>query len=211
MSLAVRPGFARLYPIVDVRPGRLRESLELARVLVAAGAPWLQVRAKALGDAEMLELVRAIVRAGSESGARVIVNDRCDVARIAGAAGVHVGQDDLPIAAVRRIVGPDAVVGMSTHDADEARRAERDGADYVGFGAVYATGNKSDATTPRGPSAIAAVRAAVRLPIVAIGGIDEERAPEVLAAGADAFAAIGAVESSPDPAALVRRWAAPAR
>ncbi|MFM7735671.1 MAG: thiamine phosphate synthase [Alphaproteobacteria bacterium] len=204
---STRLRFARLYPIVDLRPGRAEAALDLARALVAAGAPWLQLRAKAVGDGEFLEIARRVVRLGAEAATRVIVNDRCDLARLSGAAGVHLGQEDLPLDAARRILDPGTIVGVSTHDVLEAVRAEREGADYVGFGAVYATASKSDVTSPRGPAAIAEVRAAVRLPIVAIGGIDESRAPEVLAAGADAFATIGALESSSDPAALVRRWA----
>jgi thiamine-phosphate pyrophosphorylase len=202
------PAFARLYPIVDVRPGRLDASADLARTLVEAGAPWLQVRAKALPDGEFLAFAREVVRLGASHRTRVLVNDRCDVALLAGAAGVHLGQDDLSIAAARAILGRAAVVGVSTHDVAEARQAELDGASYVGFGAIYATASKPDATAPRGPEAIGAVRAAIRLPIVAIGGIDEARADEVLRAGADAVAMIGALESAPDPAALVLRWAA---
>jgi len=202
-----RPVFARLYPIVDVRPGRLGASADLARKLVDAGAPWLQVRAKSLPDGEFLAFAREVVRLGTSHRTRVLVNDRCDVALLAGAAGVHLGQDDLSVAEARAILGPTAVVGVSTHDVAEARRAELDGASYVGFGAIYATASKPDATAPRGPEALSAVRAATRLPIVAIGGIDEARADEVLRAGADAVAMIGALESAADPAALVHRWA----
>ncbi|MBU6284267.1 thiamine phosphate synthase [bacterium] len=201
-------GLARLYPIVDLRPDRATRALELASVLVEAGAPWIQVRAKAVGDATFLDFARRIVRIAQGTGSRVLVNDRCDVALLCGASGVHLGQDDLPIAEARRILGADAIVGISTHDEAEARRAEREGADYVGFGAVYPTASKADATVRRGPAAVTAIRAAVALPIVAIGGIDVDRADEVLAAGANAVAMIGALETAADPAALVRRWAA---
>ncbi len=199
---------ARLYPIVDLRPGRAPATLALARVLVEAGAPWLQLRAKDLPDATFLEVAREIVQLAATGGSRVVVNDRCDVCLLAGAAGVHLGQEDLPVPEARRILGEHAVIGVSTHDEAEARRAEAEGADYVGFGAIYRTASKTDASPPRGPGALAAIRRAVRLPIVAIGGIDVDRADEVLAAGADAVAMIGALESAPDPAALVRRWAA---
>jgi thiamine-phosphate diphosphorylase len=203
------PRFARLYPIVDVRDHRIDRARDLARVLLEAGAPWLQLRAKTLGDGAHLALARELVEVAAHTGAGIIVNDRCDIAAIASAAGVHLGQEDLAIAEARRILGPRAVIGVSTHDADEARAAEADGADYIGFGAIYATSSKSDARSPRGPEALATLRAAVRLPIVAIGGIDVPRADTVLAAGADAVAMIGALETAPDPASLVRRWRIP--
>ena len=124
MKRRTPPRFARLYPIVDVRDHRIDRARDLARVLLEAGAPWLQLRAKTLGDGAHLALARELVEVAAHTGAGIIVNDRCDIAAIAGATGVHLGQEDLAIADARRILGPRAVIGVSTHDADEARAAE---------------------------------------------------------------------------------------
>jgi thiamine-phosphate pyrophosphorylase len=132
------------------------------------------------------------------------VNDRPDVARAVGADGVHLGQDDVPVAAARRVLGPGKLVGVSTHDLDELAGAEASGADYAGVGPVYATSSKAGALAPRGLDLVRAARAATALPLVAIGGITPETAPAVLAAGADAVAMIGALVRAADPAATVR-------
>jgi thiamine-phosphate pyrophosphorylase len=124
---------------------------------------------------------------------------------VVGAAGVHLGQDDLPIAAARRVVGSAMAIGISTHTVAEASQAEAAGADYIGFGPMFATSSKADVLTPRSLDELRAVRRAVSLPIVAIGGIGETAAPGVLEAGADAVAMIGALQSSPDPEGLARR------
>src|SRR5207302_77408 len=127
-----------------------------------------------------------------------------DVARAAEADGVHLGQDDLPVAAARRVLGAGRRIGVSTHDLEQARAAEAAGADYIAVGPVYATTTKPDALAPRGLALVSAVRAAVRCPLVAIGGITPETAAAVRAAGADAVAMIGALVRAPDPEAAVR-------
>ncbi len=195
---------APLYPIIDVR-GAEGALPPLARTLLAAGVPWLQLRAKGMPAGPLHALARELVRLAAEHGVKLIVNDRLDVALASGAAGVHLGQDDLPLVAARRVAGDALVIGVSTHDEAEARAAERDGADYVGFGPMFETTSKPDALTPRTLDALRAVRAAIRIPIVAIGGITPERAPAVLDAGADAVAMIRALEEAPDPAALARQ------
>ena len=132
------------------------------------------------------------------------MNDRADIARAVNAEGVHLGQEDLPVAAARRVLGSGRIVGVSTHDVDEARAAEAAGADYVGVGPVYATTSKAAALAPRGLELVRTVRAAVRCPIVAIGGITSDTAMGVRAAGADAVAMIGALVRSRDPTQVVR-------
>ena len=192
-----------LYAIVDpLDTGRT--PVALAAALLAGGARLLQLRLKDAGAATVLDAARAILPLARAHGALLLVNDRPDVARAAGADGVHVGQDDLPVAAARLVVGPDAIVGVSTHDVEQARAAAAAGADYVGVGPVYATTTKAGALPPRGLALVRAVRAAVPCPIVAIGGIDAGTAPAVRAAGADAVAMIGALVSTPDPALAVR-------
>src|SRR5207245_7216248 len=122
------------------------------------------------------------------AGALFLVNDRPDVARAAEAEGVHLGQDDLPVAAARRVLGAGRLIGVSTHDPGQARAAEAAGADYLGVGPVYATATKPDALAPRGLALVSAVRAAVRCPLVAIGGFPSANAADVTAADTAAVA-----------------------
>ena len=139
-------------------------------------------------------------------GAAVIVNDRADIARASGAAGVHLGQDDLPVEAARKILGPDGLIGLSTHTVEQLGVAQALPVTYVAVGPVHATHSKD---TGYGPVGLALVRAAARsaaVPVVAIGGITLERAPEVLAAGASAVAVIGDLLASGAPAARVRAY-----
>jgi thiamine-phosphate pyrophosphorylase len=201
-----RIAFAPFYPIIDVVVGAGEErSRDLVEAVLAAGAPWLQLRCKSAPASVFLELARDVVARARERGARVIVNDRVDIALASGAAGVHVGQSDLPVAAVREVSRGTLVVGVSTHTVDEARRAEAEGADYVGFGPLFATASKSDALAPRPADALRAVRDAIALPIVAVGGITEATAPTVLASGATAVAMIGALASASDPFSFTQR------
>jgi thiamine-phosphate pyrophosphorylase len=205
-SSVPRVDFAPFYPIIDLGGSEATErALDLADAVIAAGAPWLQLRCKRIAAGLHLEIAREVVGRAAQAGARVIVNDRLDVALASGAAGVHVGQDDLPIAAVRRAGGGDLVVGVSTHSLLEAERAGEAGANYVGFGPLFPTTSKSDALAPRPIALLAAVRQAIAIPIVAIGGITEESALEILAAGATAVAVIGALASAPDPRSFAER------
>ena len=137
------------------------------------------------------------------------MNDRADIARLSGAAGVHVGQDDLAPAQVRGILGPDAIIGLSTHTVGQLDRALREPIDYVAVGPVYGTGTKATGYEPIGVEAVraAAARCAPRnVPLVAIGGITRDRAPEVLAAGARSVAVISDLFAGGDPAARVREF-----
>jgi thiamine-phosphate pyrophosphorylase len=193
---------AGLYLVTDDRlsPEARRRVVERA---LAAGTRVVQLRDKrALGGALLAEARDLVARCHAHD-ALLIVNDRADVAVAAGADGVHVGQEDLPLAAARQVVGPDLLVGVSASFVHEAVAAEREGADYVGFGAMFPTGTKSDAEHA-GPALLAEVRRRVRLPLVAIGGITAANAPEVLAAGADLLAVVSAISSAPDPEAAAR-------
>jgi thiamine-phosphate pyrophosphorylase len=193
----------RLYAIVDpLDTGR--SSVALAEALLAGGARCLQLRWKPAAPRDVLEAARAIHGLARDAGALFIVNDRPDIAVLAGADGVHLGQDDLPPAAARRVLGPGRIVGVSTHDLSQVRAAVAAGADYVAVGPIYATTSKVGALAPRGPELVRAARPLVPCPLVAIGGIDATTAPDVIAAGADAVAMIGALVRTPDPAAAVR-------
>ena len=151
------------------------------------GAEWLQLRAKSESGAALLELADAVVAAAS--GARVIVNDRADIAAMSGAAGVHVGQDDLPVDDARKIVGADAIVGVSTHDPAQVRPALGTSATYVAVGPIFRTGTKDTGYAPRGYELIREAAGRGK-PIVAIGGITLETAREVISAGAASVAVI---------------------
>ncbi len=176
--------------------------VDLARQLLSAGARALQLRLKDLASRDFLAAAREIARLCREREAMLIVNDRVDIAMLAEAHGVHLGQQDIPLKAARALLGPDKLIGISTHTVEQAIAAERGGADYIGFGAIYSGGLKN-AAHPRGLDRFRGVRAAVTLPVVAIGGITEATMPEVLAAGADACAIITDVVRAPNLAAKV--------
>jgi thiamine-phosphate pyrophosphorylase len=191
-----------LYAIVDpLDTGR--DPVALAEAFLAGGARLLQLRLKSVGSRALLDVAERIAARARDAGATFLVNDRPDVARAVAADGVHLGQDDLPVAAARRVLPAGRLVGVSTHDVDEACAAAAAGVDYVGVGPVFATATKEKALAPRGLELVRAVRAAVSCPIVAIGGITAETAPAVIATGADAVAMIAALVRVPDPAAAV--------
>ncbi len=172
------------------------DDLSLLPDLAAAGVDCFQVRAKTLTDRELVLLAELVVASVRPHGATVVVDDRVDVALAAGADGVHLGADDLPVAAARA-VAPRLLVGATCRSAADVRAAAAAGADYAGFGPVFATTSKDDLPDPLGPDAVRA--AAGVLPLIAIGGIDEGNAGAVLAAGAAGVAVIGGIWRQPDP------------
>jgi len=192
---------SHFYAMIDTAAGH--EPVTLARMLVDAGARILQLRLKEAGSRDFLAAARAINALCAERGAILIINDRADIAKLADAAGLHVGQQDLPLEAARQIVGPGKIIGVSTHTVEQARAAEAGGADYIGFGAIY-TGGLKNVKNAQGLDRLRAVREAVRLPIVAIGGITEATVKDVLNAGADAAAIITDIVRAPDIPAKVR-------
>jgi thiamine-phosphate pyrophosphorylase len=197
------PGLPPLYAIVDpLDTGHA--PLDLARAYLAGGAPLLQLRLKGVTAHALWETARTVRALTRAAGALFIVNDRPDVAAAVEADGVHLGQDDVPVAAARAVLGPERWIGVSTHDVAEARAALRAGADYLGVGPIYDTTSKAGALPARGLGLLRTVRALTDRPLVAIGGITTETAPTVRAAGADAVAMIGALARASDPAATVR-------
>jgi thiamine-phosphate pyrophosphorylase len=192
---------SRFYAIVDPAAGH--EPVELAHLLLQAGVRILQLRLKETSGRDFLDAANHIGRLCRERGTIFIVNDRADIAMLADADGVHLGQRDIPLDAGRRVVGPDKVIGISTASVEMARAAEAGGADYIGFGPMYPGGLKN-IKVAQGLEKLRTVRAAVKIPIVAIGGITEATMPQVLAAGADAAAIITDVIKAPDIAAKVR-------
>jgi thiamine-phosphate diphosphorylase len=189
---------AGLYVIIDPDACAERGTVETARLALEGGAAVLQWRDKRRDKGVQLADARAIAALSGEHGALLIVNDHADLALATGADGVHLGQNDLPIDAVRAIVGRDFIIGASTNNADEATHAEAAGADYVAVGAIFPTVSK-DVTRPANLDRIREVKAAVRLPVVAIGGINASNIASVVEAGADAAAVISAVCAAADP------------
>jgi len=179
---------------------------EVLRGALAGGAACIQVREKGWPDGRLLDRARTVVEATHRAAALAIVNDRPDVAVLAGADGVHVGQDDLPVREARRIVGPERLVGASTHSLAQALAAAEAGADYIGCGPMFQSETKPQPVVP-GPALCAEVTKAAGLPVMAVGGITAERAGEVLAAGAAWLAVSGAVCAAEDPEAETRRLA----
>ena len=179
------------YPIVDIETCQQygHDPLDLSLACLRAGARWLQLRAKTISGADLLALTDSVVSAAREHDAAVIVNDRADIASIAGASGVHVGQEDLPVDAVRVLLGPHAVIGLSTHDEAQVDAALGSGADYVAVGPIYGTATKDTGYSARGLDLIR-YAAGRGKPVVAIGGITLERAAEIVAAGASGIAVI---------------------
>ncbi|HEY0019235.1 MAG TPA: thiamine phosphate synthase [Longimicrobium sp.] len=194
----------RLIVVTDPDCGAGRDVAGVVRAALRGGAPAIQLRMKDASAREMAEMARALLVHTGAAGALLFINDRVDVALAVEADGAHVGQDDLPVAAARRIVPPGFLLGVSAETAELALAAQADGADYVGAGPVYATGSKADAGDAVGVGRIAEVAAAVRIPVVGIGGITIANAPPVIAAGAAGIAVISAVMRAEDPEAAVR-------
>jgi thiamine-phosphate pyrophosphorylase len=194
----------RLIVVTEPDCGGGRTVVDVVRAALRGGAPAIQLRMKDAAAREMTEIARALLAETRAAGALLFINDRVDVALAAGADGAHVGQDDLPVAAARRIAPPGFLLGVSAETVELARAAQADGADYVGVGPVYATGSKADAGDAVGTERIAQVAAAVRIPVVGIGGITVDNAPPVIHAGAAGVAVISAVMRADDPAAAVR-------
>jgi thiamine-phosphate pyrophosphorylase len=199
-----------LYVIIDPAACVGRSPVDVARAALAGGASMLQWRDKARDKGEQLADLRAIYRLCFDRDAILIVNDHADLALVLddassrrGLLGVHVGQKDLPLVEVRRIVPPDFVVGVSTNNPEEAQQAEREGAGYVAVGDIFGTTAKQG-TRPASPQRLAQVKAAVKVPVIGIGGINKGNVAQVMAAGADGVAVISAVCAAPDPEAAAR-------
>ncbi len=208
-----RLGGARLCVLVDGRAS-VGQFEKLVGTLVAAGVDMIQLRDKTLSDRELLDRARRLRRltrgAGGQptGGTLFLLNDRADVAALAQADGVHLGQQDLTVKEARRIVGPQSLVGVSTHSIEEAREAVLEGADYLGAGPTFASGTKSFATLA-GLGYLRQVAAEIRLPVFAIGGIAPDNVAQVWETGVGRVAVSGAVVGAHDPAAVVRALLAP--
>jgi thiamine-phosphate pyrophosphorylase len=171
--------------------------------VLAGGCRVVQLREKTMALNDLYPVARALRRRCRETGCLFIVNDRVDLALALEADGVHVGQDDLPAREARRLLRPGMILGVSTHDESQARRARDDGADYDAVGSMFPTGSKTGFRLV-GPDLVRRVRPEIPVPLVAIGGITMDNVTDVIRAGADAVAVISAVCAAPDPATAAR-------
>jgi thiamine-phosphate pyrophosphorylase len=200
----------RLNAIVDPERAGGHQLVDLAMRCVRGGATLVQLRDKHAETRALIDETRAIKRALTPFAVPFVVNDRVDVAMAAGADGVHLGQDDMAIEDARRLLGSNAIIGLSVKSVEEAEAARLDLVDYVGSGGVYATSSKQQKNVPIGPAGLTRIIAVLRrrapdLPVCGIAGIDASNAAEVIAAGADGVAVISAVSLAPSPETAARQ------
>lgn len=193
----------KLYVIIDRVAAGGRDLVEVATAAIRGGADVLQFRDKMASSRAFLQEAERLLSLARRAGVPLIINDRVDVACTVGADGAHLGQDDLPLAAARRVLGSGRLIGRSTHTLEQARAAEAEGADYIGCGPIFPTPTKPDYGSI-GTALIGQVMEAVRVPVVCIGGIDASTIESVLHAGAQRVAVVRAVCAAPDPESAAR-------
>ena len=180
--------------------------IELTAMALAGGADTIQFRSKSDATREMIDTASKMKILCKEAGVPLIINDRVDIALAVDADGVHLGQDDFPIPLARKLLGPDAIIGGSADDMEEAQKCLADGADYIGSGPVYGTNSKSDAGPATGVENIRKIAGQIALPVIAIGGVTDSNVNELLDAGAYGIAVISAVCFDDDPEAAARKF-----
>jgi thiamine-phosphate pyrophosphorylase len=203
--------FASVYVILDaasVAPGRL---MDVAQEILEAGARPVQYRDKTANSRELFERGRELARLARGAGAAIIINDRADIALLCGAAGVHVGQDDLDVEAARAVCGAGRMVGVSTHSLAQVRAADRTSADYIAFGPIFPTTTKANPDPVVGLEMIIEARKLTSKPLVAIGGITLDNATEVWQAGADCVAVVRDILGANSPGARTQEYLERAR
>ncbi|MBU4310347.1 thiamine phosphate synthase [bacterium] len=182
-----------LYVIIDRSMMRGRSPIQIAREAIAGGATALQLRAKDLESRDLCHLASSLKKVAKKKKALFIVNDRIDIAQAVDADGVHLGQEDLPIKIARKLLGRNKIIGATVRNLSQALKAQREGADYVSLGPIFSTKTKKDLPPPRGLKTIAQIKEKIRLPLIAIGGINRDNVASVIRAGADGVAAASAV------------------
>lgn len=199
-----------LYLVTDRGILKGRDIFEAVEAAIRGGITLLQLREKDASSREFYEIALQMKRLAASHRIPLIINDRLDIALAVDADGLHVGQDDLPVDVARRILGPGKILGCSVSTAEEAKEAERAGADYLGAGSVYPTGSKDLVKPPIGPEGLARIKEAVSIPVVGIGGINLSNIAEVKRAGADGISVISAILGSEDiegaARALLKAW-----
>lgn len=186
-----------LYPVTDQELSLGRNDLEILDGMIAGGAKIVQLREKQLSKKDLYSLAQVFRERTAKAGMLLIINDHLDIALACGADGVHLGQDDLPLAAARRLA-PELIIGVSTHNLEEAVEAQVQGADYVNIGPIFPTGTKKVAMAPLGPEAIKSIAPKLKIPFTVMGGINQSNIQEVLQAGARKIAVVTAVTRAED-------------
>ncbi len=194
----------RLHVLTDTVLQSRFSHLELARMAIKGGADTIQFRQKVGATREMIEIVRQLKQLCLDSGVTLIVDDRVDVAIATEADGVHLGQNDFPVALARKLLGESRIIGGSAASLEEAQKCLTEGADYIGFGPVYPTASKADADPVTGIKLLKQAVEAIPLPIIAIGGISADNTPEAIRTGAHGIAVISAVCCQEDPEQATR-------
>jgi thiamine-phosphate pyrophosphorylase len=187
-----------VYPITDKKLSGRSSHLSIIRDLIRGGASVIQIRDKETPDPVLLADMRRCVEFASRSGVRIIVNDRCDLALLSGACGVHLGQEDLPAAAARRLLGPRGVLGFSTHSLAQVQESNSLPVQYIGFGPIFATATKANPSPAVGLAKLKLACRRSHRPVVAIGGLGPANIRDVLDAGASSAAVISALMSQHD-------------
>lgn len=195
-----------VYPLTHCPNPKAAGHSDLARCFLRGGSRFFQVRAKNLPDRSAYEELEQVAAACREYGARFVVNDRPDLALAAGAAGVHLGQEDLPVKIARGILGRAAIIGLSTHNESQFLAALTEDVDYLALGPIFESPTKPGANRPVGCEALARYTAMTQLPVVAIGGISLDNVTQVWEAGAASVAVISDIAGSQDPAARLRQY-----
>jgi len=188
-----------LYLVTDRRLSRGRTTLEIVQAAVRGGVTCVQLREKNCSTREFVREALAVRDFLKASGVPLIINDRLDVAMAVGADGVHLGQTDMPLEMARAIVGDGMCIGISAESLENALAAERGGADYIGVSPIYDTPTKADTAPPLGLEGLRDIRAAVGIPLVAIGGLKRDNVAEVVRSGADGIAVVSAIVAAEDP------------
>jgi thiamine-phosphate pyrophosphorylase len=197
-----------VYLVTDTRLSGPRGVAAVAAAAARGGVTIVQLRDPDATTRALIAAAGALQAVLAPYGVPLMINDRVDVALAVGADGVHLGDRDMPAAMARRLLGPGRIVGVTVHDAAEARAVDTEIADYAGIGPVFATTTKTEARPAIGVDGFRALRRLVPLPVVGIGGIDAARAADVIAAGADGVAVVSAICAAPDPEAAARAIAA---
>lgn len=193
-----------LYLVTDPDITGGRNIFSIVKAAVAGGVTAVQLREKTASTREFINRAEEIRDFLRDKGVPLIINDRVDVALAVGADGVHLGSSDMPYGTARELLGPEAIIGVSVENVEEAEAMSGIGADYFGVSPVFATGTKPDHAPPLGLAGLRAIRESVREPLIAIGGINAENAADLIATGADGIAVVTAITLAEDPAAAAR-------
>ena len=194
-----------LYLVTDRKLARGRSTLDIAQAAVSGGVTCVQLREKDCSTLEFIEEALAIKNFLNTREVPLIINDRLDVALAVRADGVHLGQSDMPLEMARKIVGRSMLIGISAESVQDAVEAEKGGADYLGVSPIYATPTKSDTAPPLGLEGLQEIRKRVKIPLAAIGGLNESNAAEVIRHGADGVAVVSAIVAADDPGTSARK------